>query len=155
LTALQNDQLRSPDKKRNYIDVGYYYKWIKNYLEYFPKEQILLLSFHELQTDSNKILHQLCPFLEIEVSDTPFPKSNVATPIYPIQRYWRNLLFKYPILDKVYIWWFKDGINFKTFISPPKHVKKPPLTIEAQTFLEQLFQEDTNLVEQIFKIKIT
>jgi Sulfotransferase domain len=149
LTALEKDQFRSPDKKLNYIEIGYYYKWIQNYLKYFPKQQILLLSFHELQENSREVLNRICQFAEIGSSSVSFPKSNVATPTYAFQRLGRRIASRSLILYYLYMK-CKAIIGYKRLVNPPKHFKQPAFTPEARAFLEELYKSDTAMVEQFF-----
>lgn len=51
---------------RRYLDRGKYAIQLKRWYQYFDKEQILILDFHDLKTDLNKTLESVTQFLNIE-----------------------------------------------------------------------------------------
>lgn len=50
----------------SYMDRGYYSKQIKNYLRYFPKEQIFFIKNEDLKDAHHSTIERICKFLEIE-----------------------------------------------------------------------------------------
>jgi len=49
-----------------YIEHGFYYQQLKTCLQYFPKEQLLLLDYDELKHDPNNLLKKVYRFLNID-----------------------------------------------------------------------------------------
>ena len=49
-----------------YLGRGRYVEQLENYYQYFKADNILVLQFEKLKTDLEKILNQICDFLEIE-----------------------------------------------------------------------------------------
>ena len=56
---------------RTYIDSGYYFEQISRYLELFPKESLLILSFAELISDEQSVITKLAQFLELNPEELP------------------------------------------------------------------------------------
>lgn len=77
--------------RKLYIESGHYYKYYQHYLNYFPKERILILLFEEIRQNPQAALRKVFEFLEVqpdhydEVFDT---KTNVGRSI-------RNLTLHY------------------------------------------------------------
>ncbi len=51
---------------------GFYLEHIRRYLEYFPRESILILIYDDLQSDPIGYLRQVYEFLEIDISFIPY-----------------------------------------------------------------------------------
>ena len=50
----------------NYIDRGKYVEQLKNYYQYFNRENILVIQFEQMKTDLELVLRKVCGFLEID-----------------------------------------------------------------------------------------
>lgn len=51
---------------RTYIDSGYYYDQIVRFYDYFPKDQLLILNFDDLSTDSKLFKQRVLDFIGVE-----------------------------------------------------------------------------------------
>jgi hypothetical protein len=54
-----------------YIEHGFYAKQIKNCLQYFPEEQLLVLDYNDLSKNPSALLHKLFSFLNIDTAFQP------------------------------------------------------------------------------------
>ncbi len=54
-----------------YIEHGFYAQQIRSCLEYFPKEQLLVLDYDDLTKNTSSLLHNMFSFLEIDTSFKP------------------------------------------------------------------------------------
>jgi hypothetical protein len=59
------------DSDFTYIEHGFYAKQIKNCLEYFPEEQLLVLDYNDLAKNTSALLYKLFSFLNIDVTFQP------------------------------------------------------------------------------------
>jgi hypothetical protein len=59
------------DLYSNWIESGYYYYWIKNFLKYFDKEQFLFLKYEDLNVNSKSFINQIFDFLEVDKNFEP------------------------------------------------------------------------------------
>jgi hypothetical protein len=63
-------ELNEPDKitkyPYNYLKRGIYWEQINNYLQYFSRDEILILDFAEFSQDLSKTLNRVCQFLNID-----------------------------------------------------------------------------------------
>jgi hypothetical protein len=57
----------------SYKNRGIYVKHIENYLNYFPKSQMLFLLMEELRSDPEYVLNKLFSFLDVDPSFKPLP----------------------------------------------------------------------------------
>lgn len=53
-------------KTSSYLHLGRYAHQIKNWLEIFPSEQMLILNYHNLEKDPNHFMSQIYTFLDLE-----------------------------------------------------------------------------------------
>ena len=58
----------SPDH-RAYVDPSRYARQIKRYLEFFPREQLLLLRFEQLKADPARLCERMQQFIGVRVTD--------------------------------------------------------------------------------------
>lgn len=61
-----------------YIEHGLYAKQIKSCLQYFPKEQLLVLDYDELATNPKGLLQRIYTFLNIEAFEPDLTPKNVT-----------------------------------------------------------------------------
>lgn len=52
------------DLFNNWIESGYYFHWIKNFLSHFEKNQFLFLKYEDLKVDPKKFINRIFDFLE-------------------------------------------------------------------------------------------
>jgi hypothetical protein len=84
----------------NYWEILNYKKHLKNYLDIFPKEQIMILSFEELKKHPEKVFQKVFKFLEVEKNFTPNlhlknpGKKQIVKPIH--------LVLQNPLLKKIF-----------------------------------------------------
>ena len=52
-------------KTSSYIQLGKYFTQVKNWLNVFPKEQVLVLNYHTLETNPDNFIKKIFAFLEL------------------------------------------------------------------------------------------
>lgn len=60
------DRLLETSAGRHYLDCSRYHRQLSAYLEYFPRNQILLLDLDELQSDPAALLRRTFAFLDVD-----------------------------------------------------------------------------------------
>jgi len=70
--------LDNPDQenKIGLLTRGIYIDVINSLLQYFPKDQVLILSFDELINGSKLLYQQLSEYIGVELPNKPFPRAN-------------------------------------------------------------------------------
>lgn len=76
---------------RGYFSRGVYYKQIDQILEYFPKQQVLILLFEEMHLDPRSFYAKVCDFLGIDFLEELFGKELKKNNAI----YYDNPIFKY------------------------------------------------------------
>lgn len=61
--------IKSPHESLYYTEVAKYYEQVKRYMEAFPKEQILMIKFDDLQTHTESVYNQVLRFLDLAPFD--------------------------------------------------------------------------------------
>jgi hypothetical protein len=155
LAALKNDQTKPKIQGKSYLylDYGHYYEQIKRYQTVFPKNNILLLSFKDLIAEPTKTASIIYDFLGLTPQNIPFSNSNSFTPSYGFQRKFRRFMSDNFILHEIYLF-FKQKIGFDHLLPVPQKSSKPPFTQEARAFLKVVYQNDMQLLEEEFNIKL-
>ncbi|MDX1978507.1 MAG: sulfotransferase domain-containing protein [Pseudanabaenaceae cyanobacterium bins.68] len=74
-------QERSAQRTHSYSDRGFYSKQLKNLLQYFPRQNLLVLRSEELKTNHAEVLAEVYRFLEVE-QITPPPPANLLVGQY-------------------------------------------------------------------------
>jgi hypothetical protein len=59
------------EKDPQYIQRGFYFKQISRYLEFFPRDRILILIYEDIQKDSPAVLKNIFDFLEVDSDFIP------------------------------------------------------------------------------------
>jgi len=63
------------DRKYSYVDRGFYTNQLKRMLQYFPREQVLVLKYDDFKKQPDDLLRKICIFLNIR----PFNKCKKET----------------------------------------------------------------------------
>lgn len=137
---------RNTQHYQQYIELGLYYKQLKNYIDVFEKSQLFIGLYDDLKKDSQKFFNEVCDFLQIDqvklhghkiFNGAEMPRNNFIRSIYasdPVRRGIKNLLGEGP------------SRKIKTYL-----FKKPELHPLPQTraLLHSLFTEDLKRTEEI------
>ena len=98
-------------RHHSYLKRGRYYEHIMRWLEYFPKDQFLILTTEELDDNPKEIMNQVYDFLELPSFDVPIiPKSKKGTYKEKMNPETRLQLFEYfkPHNEELYKFLQKD-----------------------------------------------
>lgn len=90
--AIEDDLMKTDKgwgRSHLYIELGLYYEQVKRYMDLFPKNQILIFLYEDLDRSPNKFYTELFNFLKIPPSSLDTKKRhNAATiPAYPTLNY--------------------------------------------------------------------
>lgn len=134
-----------------YIEEGFYYKHLCNYLRYFPKENFLFLVFDDLKKDSKIFIKRIFDFLQV---DTDFKPSVINKKIhsggYSEGRRLINILFspfRYIVDGRVLDLDFPRKFLVHNFFS--EKGKKPKMRKDQRNRLIELYREDISSLSQL------
>ncbi len=70
-------------KEKEYVEIGFYYRHIKRYLKYFPKEKILIMIYEDIEKDPLVFIKKIYRFLGVDENFVPpslHKRINVTAP---------------------------------------------------------------------------
>lgn len=160
--ALEEDRiLKSEHNKKifGYKQRGLYAKQVKNFLKYFPKEQMFFIIFEtDFIKDKEKTIHRLCQFLDlppynfnlnIQKNIMSHPGSKLIHSIlYEPSFAWLRKPLKILIDSKQKREWLKFKVRS---LNRKKMTAKNTQSIKKETYiqLQQYFQDDIQTLEQL------
>ena len=154
------------EKNNYYKELGYYFKQIKKYLEYFDKDQIKVFIYEDLDNGLDKIIKKL--YTSVEVNPGFYPNNTKAfNESREVKYRWMNSIFKIPgqikearILkalisenarsqikkSKAY----QKTINIKNYLSylNSNTIKKPAIESKTKEHLQALYRDDVQELQE-------
>ena len=156
LQMLQKDEI-IPLSCVYYISHGFYYKQINKYLEYFDRNQLLILYYDDFKRDPDEILREIYSFLGLEeISQKEvYGKYNVAS--MPKFRFIHELIFKDNIIKDIYKrivsekfrQYAKRTIVDKMLKRNLAPFEYPPMKEETRAFLQNIFREPNRKLTEL------
>lgn len=141
------------------LEQGYYHKHLKRYLEFFDRQQILVMVFKKSVSNVINTKKTLANFLNIDVDKFPSSAGHgkVNASKMPSARYFYNIAAK---MARYLRRWNMDG-----FVDSVKHLgidrglhqgkPLPPLKEEKKEALSRLFQEDINELQTTWNVDLS
>jgi hypothetical protein len=137
----------------SYIDRGFYSKQIKNFLKYFPKENMKFIIFDEFINNKKVILEDIFSFLNLKLIDDIELEQKSNTAFLPKYDIFNKFLNKPPILIKNIANIFPKEIkkSIVSFIKDKnkKDFEKPELNKKIKSDLINVFKPDVKELEKI------
>lgn len=151
--------VRTLERDTEYLDTSRYYYQISRYLEYFPRNQILIVSLEGLMSRPEETMARVFRFLG--VADHPVDFSDLRNPSSRKRRP-RNLV------HKVMPVWLKEQLHWPTWL-PGKAVvalrsliratgtplERPRLTAEQEGWLIECLRDDVARFREIAGCELT
>ena len=140
------------------LEKGYYSRYLKNYLRYFDRSQILALLFEEVFIDTDKTKKIIADFLDIAVDKFPLSNSNgkVNASTVPTHQSLYGFVVKTgrrlrkrnlePVVD------FVMRLGIQRFLSKGDVLQ--PLDKEFKQELSKLYQDEFAELEQCMQINL-
>ena len=140
------------------LEKGYYSRYLKNYLRYFDRSQILALLFEEVFIDTDKTKKTIADFLDIAVDKFPLSNSNgkVNASTVPNHQSLYGFVVKTgrrlrkrnlePVVD------FVMRLGIQRFLSKGDVLQ--PLDKEFKQELSKLYQDEFAELEQCMQINL-
>jgi len=152
IEAVQQDFLK-PDKvlfiDNKYIELGFYGEQIERYYKYFPKSQVYILKFEDLNQNTEETINGLTNFLDLHKLDKQIFKQRFNMYAKPRLKVF-GMLKRIKILKKIFP---KRVISFLKnilFI----HTKKNNLINEQEILiLKKMYKEDQEKLKRILGYK--
>ncbi len=148
-----------------YIEHGFYYEQVKNCLQYFSKEQLLVLDYDELKNNPGNLLREVFHFLNIDESFKPdLTAKNITGELkskYLQQRLLNKSGFRKWVVDKLIDPWLpvnkRKLLKNKMFeMNTSKTVRQPAdVFVEEETLkkirerLTEFYLHDTTKLDEL------
>ncbi|WP_158222416.1 sulfotransferase domain-containing protein [Tamilnaduibacter salinus] len=136
---------------------GRYYYQLSQYMQFFPKDQLLVISFDEIKSDTQSVIQKLYRFLDVpeikpetssekvhNASGKVYRKNAFGLAVLGFYRRYveqKNLPFRFKKL-------FKDIANWGG-----KPVEKPRLTTDQKKLLIDFYRDDNRQLEEEFGVR--
>lgn len=152
-------------KSSSLVNDGFYYSFLKKYFELFPKENILITIYEDIQKDPVKFIQNIYKFLGVKENFVP---SSVRKKINVIG----NRKFRFPLLSKAIVkshhflqrysitrkiinrintYKFLSTLNRLNIQTTDKAIRKPPMNPDTRKYLQEIYQEDIKKLEKLIK----
>lgn len=141
-------------RRYSYVDRGYYCQQLEQFLQHFPREQLLVLLTEELGQETAKVIDKCCDFLEIEregvgiaasLNEKRWNTSGIPRVSY-FQRVtapWRS---KSSLVDKII--WRIDRLNLK-------QVRYPAMESATRDKLGAVFAKENERLAALFNLDLS
>ncbi len=127
-------------RNNNYLTHGHYARQITDYLEFFPKEQLMFVISEELHTNTKVVLHDICSFIGVS-PDFEFSPINEDVGSVPKNYFLTRAIKKMP----------KSGLR-SILMNKLNIVKKyPPMSYKTREKLQEFFREPNKQLENIIE----
>ncbi len=146
--------------KYAYIETGLYYKHLKNYLDYFHRDQFHIMIFEEFIHNRRKVIKDLLEFLQVDKNieinlDIYSNQASKARSTIIKQIMKKDFLLKRLIKKMIPSLSMRQQIRNRIHASNNKVVKKPPLSEdERKVCYSEYFKKDIELLENSLSIKL-
>lgn len=140
------------EKNGEYIEQGFYFKNLQHYLDKFPRENILLLVYEDIEKDPVKFIQSIYKFLDVDPNFIP-PSANKRINFNVDQRYhslWLKKILSKLLSSKSRLFQFimrwntkdKSKLNF----ADRSRANMPE---EDRKFLQKIYAEDIKRMEEL------
>lgn len=151
-----------------YINMSFYYSQLKNYLELFPQNNVLILIYEDISKNPVEFIQRIYQFLGVNADFIP-PSANKEinwTPSNPFRIPLLNL-----VLVKIKRYLYHRSESFKPVVFLLKKIKvnrlikfimstnskkrglkrynKPPLSQKTRKYLQEIYQTDIKNLEKL------
>lgn len=131
------------------LEIGYYSKPVKKYLDIFGKNQVKIIIFEEFIQNSDKIIKEILNFLGIEYS-SPIITTKVYNPYGAPKNKFSQKLLASNIIKKIATKLFShDFVKSTAEQFLIKNIPKPRMLEKDRLFLKELYKNDVKKLEKI------
>jgi hypothetical protein len=158
-------------KSEEIIEYGFYYRHLKRYLDYFHRDQILVILFDTLKSKPLESVRRAYGFLGVNATYTPQSKRSRGAGVYDLPRitllripnsfmhtYNSNRTKRYqkqpkPLLGRL----IKRAVTSadRLLLAPTFGNSKPELDVQVADDLFKLYEQDINSLEDFLGQKLT
>lgn len=154
-------------KKEDFIARGFYYSQLRTFLKFFPKENILILVYEDIEKDPRHFIQKIYKFLGVDSNFVPpslqkkinptskkklflpfFTKSNFEKTKNFLKNYGGEKLIKFlkplgPLLN------FFLRKNVRKIFQEGESLIKPPMKTETRKYLQKQYQKEIRNLEKL------
>ncbi|MFN2117700.1 MAG: sulfotransferase family protein [Candidatus Promineifilaceae bacterium] len=149
-----NDESQDPQsfeeaitKSKDIVEVGYYYKHLERYYQYFDRNQMLVLLYDDLQTNPENFLRQIYRFLEIDDyfhESLVRQKVNSASSLKDLAKS-KSLWYFQRLMGRIGLFSITGKIH------KLNSTKIPSMRPESRSMLVELYEEPNRRLEEMLK----
>lgn len=151
----------APTYMKSFIEISNYYSHIKEYLNYFPKENTKIVLFEEFIQDTERVTKELFDFLGVN-RDAKINYDIIANEGNLVPKS-INSIYLYQMLLQLmdqgfklnsnrmdgFIVWLREFLQRNVLLAP--ETDKSKMSDEAKELLQKYFEEDKKQIEQLLE----
>jgi len=151
-----NDNIKGLDKTsgKDYVDAGNYSSQIQRYFNEFGSNQVKIILFNELQTNTRKTVKEILNFLNI-LSELPKEIDTIFNPYSNVRGKLSKSILQSTNITKLSRKLVPESIRITLREKVlTKKIVKPEILNSDKNFLEQFYEEDLKTLEKILNKKL-
>lgn len=129
-----------------FIEEGYYYDHLMEYLKYFPKEKILILFFDDIKNNPTKVLKEIYSFLDVDINfESPLTHHRInAASVIGFLAKSKLLWYLYKVFERFNI------VKGSEYITKVNAADIPPMNKDTKAWLvKEVYWEKNRLLEKL------
>ena len=141
-------------EEKEILEGGLYYKQLKNYLDYFAKDNLKIFIFEEVLSAKEEKLQEVCDFLAVAY-DLDKKKLDERSNVSQVPRFkflyaqGKKIVKRLYDSDLVWVVNFMKKIGLKELFFANKQSQFPPLTDEIKLELQEYYKDDVEKLEKL------
>jgi hypothetical protein len=141
------------------LEQGFYSQYIKRYLRYFDRTQILALLFEDALTDTVKTKATLANFLDIAPDQFPASAGSQKVNASSVPKNQSLYSFAVKTGHRLHKWHLERVVDYVRRLEIERFLAKgnslPPLNEELKKSLSQLYQDEFDKLEQCLELDLS
>lgn len=166
IKSFENALLQENKRKINnyspawyYLEKGFYYDCLKNYLEIFNKDQIKVYLFEDIVDNPQNVINNIFGFLEVSKNFMPDTKVNIDETFLPKSTHFHSILKHRWVISKNTKNFLPSSLNQKLTLLLKKFWENnkinPQLSVETKTNLLKIYREDILKTQKLINMDLS
>lgn len=130
-----------------YVESGKYGEQIQRYFNYFEKSQFLFLKYDDLKNNPNKVLNDICKFLNVE--EFQFTEKIYSNKGHQV----KSIFIEKIIHSRIKNNWLARKIGLKLILEKYNRNLPKGMKNDTRNYLNEMYKKDAKLLFELTGIK--